>query len=1146
MEERVAKAVTYWKQGLLGHVIRRDHSHCCGDAECRKADYAEPPVLNQVRYSSKLLLGPLGPFKCPVSPVRPNPDTNPNPNPNPGVVTKRSSPPLHLPTSSLLTARTSIQVAQSLFIGFVLDDKMVHLIRMCIWDGHTWDCESFANMAHVYQSKRIVHKKHQTIPMLVAKLDKNEGVLRQHIIGWSLRTRKSGARRIEQKQTCRLVPRKSTRTAAFRVEALGRLHRRLVDRNASMPDTDWPPLRRPTAVVRPIPSPTSGQLPPAKPRSAPARRADLQMAACLVAEEAKVFLPTVFDREDGDAKIEGTVAAVADDGVTLIVEFEGGLEDEELHVADVLLMLQDEPPTPSAPTSATPTAVPRLHPAPPRPEQLAPSSANRAVIVGPEVGLQMDIYSAVLRSQPVGWRDPSSSSTAPAAPPRPPPRPLDSLAIASQLVQRGLHPSTLSCPCCRCELSAELPDGVTRVQCDGCGAAFHVDVPLPAQKRRPVLPSKHAPCDAAIRSLPAALLLAADRSWLEGSGASVATPGSLSLRGSVAEKQALLCRLQPEAWAPAAPDKRAHHRVPPRNPKRAGRSNAAGYSAVLAEEMARVRADEAAAGTQPLPSNQVLKRAAPVASARYRGEAETNQQVPARRQQRRRPSAAPRQPRPPPAAPAACAHGPAAPADVVMGSPGQRGSMRKDTGLSAGEPAADGSQPDSASKASSAQRPSKGARSVICCPKGHELTTAKAFKELQCDGDCGKPIAKGASMYTCEPCDHDVCIACAGPRARRGGRQVDFGHLRQGDAPAARSAVAPAAPIAPTAPIAAVTAPAAAVAPAVAPTAAPTVDRRTHPEAVSGAREGQCFVAAMLAHTLELDLASRRPSHTECTAARSAAGITDGDNYLPGDKQMQLAAHMQVGYACIDANLPTYTMYRPASVAEEGCKFALIRVGLVGGRHSEPLATLGETQCRLLTRDEARALLQRRGFREVALERSEVCVILDDSGIANATGNATDWAAAAASRAAEHDLQQLQRGMRRMGAHGSLQERDAHRVAQAQRLAAAHGSDDAQRARGTATASAHIRSTGVAGGRTDAADAEAQAGMGERLAELAIQAAEREQREAAAQDSSDPYDPYSEGPLARWRQDSRDGRLPSSHSDDSDDDAPSWVHDNMR
>eukprot|EP00964_Phaeocystis_antarctica_P077799 scaffold48343_cov28-Phaeocystis_antarctica.AAC.2 len=78
-----------------------------------------------------------------------------------------------------------------------------------------------------------------------------------------------------------------------------------------------------------------------------------------------------------------------------------------------------------------------------------------------------------------------------------------------------------------------------------------------------------------------------------------------------------------------------------------------------------------------------------------------------------------------------------------------------------------------------------------------------------------------------------------------------------------------------------------------------------------------------------------------------------------------------------------------------------------------------------------------------------------------------------------------------MGGHGSLEALNAHHVAQAQRLAAAHGSDEAQRARGTASALAHIRSTGVSGGRTDAAEASAQAGSGERLADLAIQAEER-------------------------------------------------------
>ena len=174
----------------------------------------------------------------------------------------------------------------------------------------------------------------------------------------------------------------------------------------------------------------------------------------------------------------------------------------------------------------------------------------------------------------------------------------------------------------------------------------------------------------------------------------------------------------------------------------------------------------------------------------------------------------------------------------------------------------------------------------------------------------------------------------------------------------------------------------------------PTVDRRAHREAKSGQMSGQCFVAAMLAPALELDLAVRRPTHAECIAVRSAAGMAANDDYLAGDQQMKLAALMKVGFACIDATLPTYTLYRPATVPEEGCYFALIRVGLMGGRHSEPLATLGDTQCRLLLRGEACALLQQRGFHEVALERSEAGPNLDGSGVANGA----DWAAASARR----------------------------------------------------------------------------------------------------------------------------------------------------
>ena len=134
---------------------------------------------------------------------------------------------------------------------------------------------------------------------------------------------------------------------------------------------------------------------------------------------------------------------------------------------------------------------------------------------------------------------------------------------------------------------------------------------------------------------------------------------------------------------------------------------------------------------------------------------------------------------------------------------------------------------------------------------------------------------------------------------------------------------------------------------------------------------------------------------------RSAAGMAANDDYLAGDQQMKLAAFMKVGFACIDATLPTYTLYRPATVPEEGCYFALIRVGLMGGRHSEPLATHGDTQCSLLLRGEACALLQQRGFHEVALERSEAGPNLDGSGVANGA----DWAAASARRSSSSSAQ---------------------------------------------------------------------------------------------------------------------------------------------
>ena len=111
-EERVAAACEYWEEGLIGHVLRRDHSHCGEDAECRQDGYKPRPELNTL--------------------------------------------------------------ARSLFLGLIMNPKVRSLLAMCIYNGHTWDCESLSNLCHMYQAKRIVLKRWQIIPMICGKLDKNE------------------------------------------------------------------------------------------------------------------------------------------------------------------------------------------------------------------------------------------------------------------------------------------------------------------------------------------------------------------------------------------------------------------------------------------------------------------------------------------------------------------------------------------------------------------------------------------------------------------------------------------------------------------------------------------------------------------------------------------------------------------------------------------------------------------------------------------------------------------------------------------------------------------------------------------------------------------------------------------------------------
>ena len=200
-EEKREAAWEYWKWGLVNHLVLKTHTHCHAGAECQRDDY-------QPR-------GQLGPLAC------------------------------------------------SLVKDFLLSTNMRALIERCVMSGHTWDCESLANLAHKYQPKRVVYKKRQAIPMICAKLDKNENTWTRFVVGYTEMKRQTGMRRIAQVDTPFLAPRRSPKTHYFRRWAEALLYREMIDANAPLPTKNlWPPLRAPVSIVRPTTRPVASQLPP--------------------------------------------------------------------------------------------------------------------------------------------------------------------------------------------------------------------------------------------------------------------------------------------------------------------------------------------------------------------------------------------------------------------------------------------------------------------------------------------------------------------------------------------------------------------------------------------------------------------------------------------------------------------------------------------------------------------------------------------------------------------------------------------------------------------------------------------------------------------------------------------------------------------
>ena len=91
-----------------------------------------------------------------------------------------------------------------------------------------------------------------------------------------------------------------------------------------------------------------------------------------------------------------------------------------------------------------------------------------------------------------------------------------------------------------------------------------------------------------------------------------------------------------------------------------------------------------------------------------------------------------------------------------------------------------------------------------------------------------------------------------------------------------------------------------------------------------------------------------------------------------GREQMAAAKAMDIGYVAVDAARPNFVIYRSrgGSVPEDPtCRYAVIRVGLMGGGHSEPFPTRGEARCGLVTKAEACRMLEQRGYTNTTLAR---------------------------------------------------------------------------------------------------------------------------------------------------------------------------------
>ena len=138
-------------------------------------------------------------------------------------------------------------------------------------------------------------------------------------------------------------------------------------------------------------------------------------------------------------------------------------------------------------------------------------------------------------------------------------------------------------------------------------------------------------------------------------------------------------------------------------------------------------------------------------------------------------------------------------------------------------------------------------------------------------------------------------------------------------------------------------------------------DRRRLPRASTGCRNGQCFIAALLAHVGGHDLERSAVSDRAIEKVRQKlrAGKRRRE-YLDGEEQSDVAVALGLSYITVERGSRTANVYKYGCGAVEEQQYAMLVQDKP--RHTEPLPTKGGRKCGLVCYSRALELLEEWGI----------------------------------------------------------------------------------------------------------------------------------------------------------------------------------------